>query len=136
MLLYSQRLLTLMRLGTMEVSGSLFTDLSFLPLILILLCTFTTMPKHLSMWTTNEMKILKEKFKHFHVGTLFINGISGLTLKLRLLMQKHIQEKDASMNGKPRRFLGFASVCHITTPKSLIGGGADGLRPLGVIIMV
>ena len=76
---------------------------------------------------------LKETFKPFHVGTLFISGISGLTLKLRLSTPIHIQEKVVSMNGKLRHFLGSASVCLITIPKSLIGGGADGMRRLDVI---
>ena len=50
-------------------------------------------------------------------------------------MPRHIQEKVVSMNGKLRRCSRSASVFHITTQKSLIGGGVGGSRHLDVIIM-
>ena len=50
-------------------------------------------------------------------------------------MPRLIREKVASMNGKQKHYSGSASVCHITTPKSLIGGGVGGLKHLDVIIM-
>ena len=119
----------------MEVSGSLLIDISFLPLILILQFTSRTMQKRSSTSTTNETMILTDKLKLSHVGILFISGTFGSISKWKLSITKRIQEKVVYMNGKPRRYSGSASVYHIITLRSLIGGGAGGTRPSDVTIM-
>ena len=119
----------------MEVSGYLYIDLTYLPLILILLFSSTTMLKPLSMLTTNETMIWREKFKPSHVGTSLINRTSGLILKWKSFMPKHIQEKLVSMNGKQRHCSGSVNACLTSTLRYLIGIGEGGMRPSDVITM-
>ena len=87
------------------------------------------------MSTTNETMILKEKLKLSLVGILSISGIFGSISKWKSSITKHIQEKVVYMNGKPRHYSESASVYHIITLRSLIGGGAGGTRPSDVTIM-